>query len=103
MLPVEGSAQETALKCFNDFQSLVGKARQRVAEEKARLEDEAAACIDASKVRDLRTLDMAYGIIVEPHFRVRARDYFTMQIRHSSGTSITCYVELFIRDDKNKM
>ncbi|KAF3907464.1 hypothetical protein ABW21_db0209547 [Orbilia brochopaga] len=96
------SPSPLAQEAFISFQTLVGAARHKVAEERARLEDEAAACIDASRVRDLQTLEICYGVVIEPNRRVRARDIFDMKLRHSQGKTLTKTVELYLRDEKSK-
>lgn len=81
------------------FQNLVIDARRRSDEERARLEDEAAASIDPTRARDLRTLAPLNGVIVDCTRRVRARDYFSLTLLHSSGQRVDCRVELLLRDD----
>ena len=93
------SPSPLAEEAFVSFQTLVGAARHKVAEERARLEDEAAACIDASRVRDLQTLEICYGVVIEPNRRVRARDIFEMTLNHSLGKVLRKTVELYLRDE----
>ncbi|EWC44441.1 hypothetical protein DRE_06809 [Drechslerella stenobrocha 248] len=93
------SPSPLAEEAFISFQTLVGAARHKVAEERARLEDEAAACIDASRVRDLQTFEICYGVVIEPHRRVRARDIFGLTMQHSLGKKLSKTVELYLRDD----
>ena len=81
------------------YQNLVILARQRSNEERARIEDEAAASIDPTRARDPRTLGPLAGVAIDIHRRVRARDYFSLDLKHSSGQRIDCRVELLIRDD----
>ncbi|KAG8528848.1 uncharacterized protein KY384_006537 [Bacidia gigantensis] len=81
------------------YQELVDAARQRVDEERARLEDEAAANIDATRSRDLRTLAPVSKVINKRGLRVRARDNFDLTLQHSSGQRIDCRVELLLRDE----
>ena len=81
------------------YQRLVDDARQRSNEERARLEDETAANIDASRARDLRTLAPLIGVIVDKTRRVRARDHFNLALQHSSGQCVDCRVELLFRDE----
>ena len=81
------------------YQDLVEAARLRANEERARLEDEAAANIDATRCRNPRTLAPISGVIVDRSRRVRARDYFDLALQHSNGQCIDCRVELIIRDD----
>jgi hypothetical protein len=74
-------------------------ARKRVNEEKARMEDEAAALIDATRVRDPKTLAPLSGVKIDPARCVCARDYFDLSLPHSSGQQVDCRVEILIRDD----
>lgn len=84
------------------YQKLVQEARDRSNDERARLEDEAAAAIDPSRSRDLRSLAPLSGVRIDPTRCVRARDYFDMDLRHSSGQQLTCRIEIIIRDDAPK-
>jgi hypothetical protein len=81
------------------YQKLVQEARDRSNDERARLEDEAAAAIDPSRSRDLRSLAPLSGVRIDPTRCVRARDYFDMDLRHTSGQQLTCRIEIIIRDD----
>lgn len=81
------------------YQKLVDEARQRSNEERARLEDEAAANIDPSRARDPRTLAPLVGVILDKSRRVRARDHFNLTLQHSSGQCVDCRVELLLRDE----
>lgn len=75
-------------------------AKRRQNEEKARLEDEAAASIDASRAKDLHTLTATVGVKIDRDRSVRARDCFQLRLHHSSGEQIDCDAELVLRDDK---
>ncbi|KAJ9638420.1 hypothetical protein H2199_007109 [Coniosporium tulheliwenetii] len=88
-------AEAAAIK----FQNLVIDARKRSNEEKARLEDEAAASIDPSRARDPRSLAPVAGVTIDPLRCVRARDYFDLHLPHSSGQKVDCRAELLLRDD----
>ena len=81
------------------YQELVEDARRRSNEERARLEDEAASSIDATRARDPRTLAPLTGVRIDPTRRVRARDYFNLCLPHSSGQIVDCQAELLLRDD----
>ena len=81
------------------YQKLVENARQRSNEERARLEDEAAANIDPTRARDPRTLALLTGVAIDRTCRVRARDHFNLTLQHSSGQRVDCRVELIIRDE----
>lgn len=81
------------------FQELVTAARKRSNDEHARLEDEAAANIDATRSRDPRSLAPLAGVRIDPSRCVRARDHFDLHLYHSSGQEINCRVEILLRDD----
>lgn len=80
------------------YQELVILARKRTNEERARLEDEAAANIDATRARDPKTLGPLAGVRINRKGFVKARDYFDMHLLHSSGQEVDCRVELLMRD-----
>lgn len=81
------------------YHQLVEEARQRSNDERARLEDEAAATIDPTRARDPRSLAPLAGVNIDPTRSVRARDYFDMHLVHSSGQQLVSKVEAIIRDD----
>ncbi|KAI9838105.1 MAG: hypothetical protein M1819_006261 [Sarea resinae] len=81
------------------YQNLVTEARRRSNEERARLEDQAANNIDPTRAREPRTLAPLTGVSIDRARRVRARDYFNMELQHSSGQRVDCRVELLLRDD----
>lgn len=81
------------------YHELVTEARRRSNEERARLEDEAAAAIDPTRARDLRSLALLKGVSIDATRCVHARDYFDMNMIHSSGQQLDCRIELVIRDD----
>ncbi|KAH5613462.1 hypothetical protein HBI45_041030 [Parastagonospora nodorum] len=81
------------------FQDLVNAARKRSNDEHARLEDEAATNIDATRARDPRSLAPLAGVRIDPHRCVRARDHFDLHLYHSTGQEVSCRVEVLIRDD----
>ncbi|KAL8706641.1 MAG: hypothetical protein Q9201_000338 [Fulgogasparrea decipioides] len=85
------------------YQNLVTMARNRSNEERARLEDEAAANIDPSRARDPRTLAPLTGVSIDRTRRVRARDHFNLALQHSSGQRIDCRVELLLRDEASEL
>lgn len=80
------------------YQDLVAEARQRQNEEKGRLEDEAAASIDATRARNPKTLAQLAGVRIDPSKCVKARDLFDLNLHHSSGQQLDCHVELVCRD-----
>lgn len=88
-------AEETS----TTYQKLVVDARRRFNEEKARLEDEAAANTDATRARSPRTLAVLRDVPVVKNRRVRARDSFNLSMLHSSGQEIDCRTELLLRDN----
>ncbi|KAF3034148.1 hypothetical protein E8E12_003779 [Didymella heteroderae] len=90
---------ERADKISATFQDLVTAARKRANDEQARLEDEAAASIDATRARDPRSLAPLAGVRIDAARCVRARDYFDMYLYHSSGQELSCRVELLLRDN----
>ena len=81
------------------YQNLVIDARNRSNEERARLEDEAAASIDPTRARDPRTLAPLTGVSIDKTRHVRARDHFNLSLQHSSGQLLDCCVELLFRDE----
>ncbi|PWY84161.1 hypothetical protein BO83DRAFT_395169 [Aspergillus eucalypticola CBS 122712] len=80
------------------YQSLVTDARRRAREERARLEDESAANVDATRARDPATLGALPGVTVDRSRRVRARDFFNLSLYHTTGQIIDCRAELLLRD-----
>ncbi|KAJ5819134.1 hypothetical protein N7474_004725 [Penicillium riverlandense] len=95
MLQPSQKAEDTAVA----YQSLVVDARKRAREERARLEDESAARIDATRARDPMTLGVCHGVTVDQDRRVRARDFFNLSIYHSTGQLVDCRAELLYRDN----
>ena len=81
------------------YQNLVEDAKQRNNEERSRLEDESAANLDATRVRDPQTLAPVTGVVIDRARRVRARDHFNLTLNHSNGQQIDCRTELLLRDD----
>jgi hypothetical protein len=90
---------DRAGKISDMFQDLVTAARKRSNDEQARLEDEAASNIDATRARDPRSLAPLAGVRIDTHRCVRARDHFDLHLYHSSGQEVSCRVEILIRDD----
>ncbi|OQO05895.1 hypothetical protein B0A48_09991 [Cryoendolithus antarcticus] len=91
-----GSGSRAVAAAYHD---LVEEAKKRSNEERARLEDEAAFGIDPTRARDPRTLGPLSGVAIDATRCVRARDYFDLDMRHSSGQQLTCKIEVIIRDD----
>lgn len=77
-------------------------ARKKVSDEKARIEDEAASSIDASKAFDIHTFAPMPNITLNPSRKVRARDCFIMHMPHSSGQIMQRNVEFILRDEGAK-
>lgn len=77
-------------------------ARRKISEEKARIEDEAAAALDTSKVYDIHTLLPRRDIFLDQARRVKARDCFTMRLYHSSDENIERTIELILRDPSSR-
>lgn len=90
---------EAAKAMVTRYHELVQEARQRNNDERARLEDEAAARIDPTRTRDPRSLVSLAGVRIDPTRSVRARDYFDLDLTHSSGQQLLCKVEVILRDD----
>ena len=90
---------ETAERLSCGYQDLVVEARKKSNQEKARLEDEAAASIDPSRARDPRTLAALPDVSIHPKRYVRARDYFDLHFPHSSGQLLDCKIEILLRDN----
>ncbi|KAL3463249.1 hypothetical protein BJX64DRAFT_126198 [Aspergillus heterothallicus] len=95
MLEPSPKAEEVSVS----YQNLVSEARRRAREERARLEDESAAAVDATRARDPETLGALTGVKVDKSRRVRARDFFNLSLYHSSGQVIDCRAELLFRDN----
>lgn len=83
---------------INDFTALQEKARRRHREEIARKTDEDASNTDTSRCCDLRTLKSMEGVLIDPGRQVNAKDFFSMDLFHSSGQRLECQVELIFRD-----
>ncbi|EXJ91072.1 hypothetical protein A1O1_04179 [Capronia coronata CBS 617.96] len=88
-----------AARVADIYIDLTAMAKRRHQEERARLEDEAAANIDAMRVRDIRTMAAITGVVVNKSRRVKARDFFSLTLYHSSGQRMDCGVELIFRDN----
>ncbi|KAF1923527.1 uncharacterized protein M421DRAFT_104398 [Didymella exigua CBS 183.55] len=90
---------ERADKIAATFHDLVTAARKRSNDEQARLEDEAASSIDATRARDPRSLAPLAGVRIDAARCVRARDYFDLYLYHSTSQELSCRVELLLRDN----
>ncbi|KKY22757.1 hypothetical protein UCRPC4_g03082 [Phaeomoniella chlamydospora] len=98
----EALATPRAEATHKDYLDLVELARRRSNEERARLEDEAAAAIDPTKARDSRSLAILPGVTIDKTRKVRARDYFDLTLHHSSGQRIDCQAELLLRENQTQ-
>ncbi|RMZ78417.1 hypothetical protein DV738_g3932, partial [Chaetothyriales sp. CBS 135597] len=81
------------------FAELTALARRRFQDEQGRLEDEAAARIDSTRARDIRTLAATTKASINPTRRVRARDSFSLAMYHSTGQRLDCRIEMILRDN----
>ncbi len=98
---IKPSAEAETLS--SKYEGLVETARRRSEEERARLEDEAAANIDPTRARDPRTLAPFSGVVIDRARRVRARDHFNLALQHSTGQRVDCRVELLLRDEASEV
>ena len=83
---------------IDDFSALLEKARRRHREEVARKTDEDAITTDTSRCCDLRTLNVIDRMLIDPSRQVNAKDFFSLDLSHSSGQRVECQVELIYRD-----
>lgn len=83
---------------IEDFTELQQKARRRHREETARKTDEDASNTDTSRCCDLRMLKVIEGVLIDPSRQVNAKDFFSLDLAHSSGQRLECQVELIFRD-----
>ncbi|ROW02917.1 hypothetical protein VSDG_01906 [Cytospora chrysosperma] len=83
---------------IEDFTTLQQKARRRHREEVARKTDEDAITTDTRRCCDLRTLGVMERVLIDPSRQVNAKDYFSLDLSHSSGQRVECQVELIYRD-----
>ncbi|KIX07312.1 uncharacterized protein Z518_01965 [Rhinocladiella mackenziei CBS 650.93] len=88
-----------AAQMADTYTELTAMAKRRHQEEQARLEDEAAASIDSTRARDIRTMAATAGVTVEQTRRVKARDFFDLTLYHSSGQRMDCGIEMIFRDN----
>ena len=95
----EQTGIDLAAEVASIFADLTATARRRHQEEQARLEDEAAAGIDATRTRNIRTLGSNANVAVVRTRKVRARDCFNLTMYHSTGQRLDCRVEMIFRDN----
>lgn len=80
------------------FEEFEGKIRIRFKQEEARIVDRDAYNTDASRARDLKTMALAEGVKIDPTRQVYAKDFFSLDLPHSSGQRLECRVEMLLRD-----
>ncbi|TPX08744.1 uncharacterized protein E0L32_009806 [Thyridium curvatum] len=80
------------------LEALQEKARRRHREEMARKADEDANNTDPTRARDLRNLAPISSVHVDRTRQVYAKDWFSLDLSHSSGQRLECQVELVFRD-----
>ncbi|KAJ9664705.1 hypothetical protein H2198_000051 [Neophaeococcomyces mojaviensis] len=90
---------DKAAKLAEAYADLTEKAKQRHSEEQGRLEDEAAANIDTTRARDIKTMAPITSVEIDRRRKVRARDCFNMTLYHSTGQRMDCRIEIILRDD----
>ncbi|RMD41048.1 hypothetical protein DV735_g4084, partial [Chaetothyriales sp. CBS 134920] len=95
----EISDRPSATEVAATFAELTALARRRFQDEQGRLEDEAAARIDSTRARDIRTLAATTKASINPARRVRARDSFSLSMYHSTGQRLDCRIEMILRDN----
>ncbi|ROW11711.1 hypothetical protein VPNG_05542 [Cytospora leucostoma] len=83
---------------IDDFSTLQEKARKRHRQEVARKTDEDAITTDTTRCCDLRTLNFMERVLIDPSRQVNAKDFFSLDLSHSSGQRVECQVELVYRD-----
>ncbi|SZF05349.1 unnamed protein product [Blumeria hordei] len=88
---------KSKLACY-DYDDLLDLSRRRVREEKARKIDRQAWNADTTRARNLRTLNPAGKFEVNRLYQVIAKDYFSLELPHSTGQRMNCGVELVLRD-----
>lgn len=74
------------------------RARNKVKEEEARVDDQYAAGIDTSQAKDPSTLALAPSVSIDPTLYVTCRDIFSLHLRHANGQIVMCRVELILRE-----
>lgn len=80
------------------WEELETRTKLRSKEEHARMVDRAAYNTDPTRARDLSTMALADNVQIDRTRQVCAKDYFSMDMPHSSGQRIECQVELLLRD-----
>ncbi|KAG0646728.1 hypothetical protein D0Z07_6296 [Hyphodiscus hymeniophilus] len=80
---------------YEDFEVQM---RLRFKQEEARMVDRAANKTDASRARDMKTMALAENVKIDHTRQVYAKDFFSLELQHSSGQRLECRVELLLRD-----
>ncbi|KUI52679.1 hypothetical protein VP1G_00190 [Cytospora mali] len=93
-----GNQHPELIIAIEDFTALQEKARRRHREEVARKTDEDAITTDTRRCCDLRTLRVMERVLIDPSRQVNAKDFFSLDLSHSSGQRVECQVELVYRD-----
>jgi hypothetical protein len=90
--------EQQALEVVIKFRSSKERAQRRTREEAARLEDQAANNTDTSLARDPRNLEPLEGVRIDRTRQVAAKDFFALDLTHSTGQRFACQAELLLRD-----
>ncbi|VDB87620.1 Bgt-1844 [Blumeria graminis f. sp. tritici] len=88
---------KSKLACY-DYDELLDLSRRRVREERARKIDRQAWNAETTRARNLRTLNPAGKFEVNRLYQVIAKDYFSLELPHSTGQRMNCGVELVLRN-----
>lgn len=89
---------DETLRLHEMYQALLAETRRRAKEEEARQEDLAANNIDPSRARDPSTLAPVDGVLIDRTRQVYMKDFFSLDLQHSSGQRIDCKAEILLRD-----
>ena len=80
------------------FEELEVQTRLRFKQEEARMIDCAAYNTDTSRARDLKTMALVESVKIDRTRQVYAKDFFSLDLQHSSGQRLECRVEFLLRD-----
>ena len=80
------------------FERFEVEIRIRFKQEEARMVDREAYNTDVSRARDLRTMALAENVKIDRTRQVYAKDFFSLDLQHSTGQRLECRVELMLRD-----
>ena len=98
----DGCNNSAAKDVVQGYSELTAMAKRRHQEEQARLEDEAAANIDSTKARQIRTLAAITNVQINKSRKVKARDCFDLTMYHSTGQRLDCRIEIILREDQTE-